>query len=102
MPGVSISGVGILFDALGASDDLGAELPETAEAGASLNIDNRPNVLPDVISSVFQYAGIFYTRSLEVQPLETLACTVIYTGAVSLLVIIVKHNCWSDNVVLNL
>ena len=27
VPGVSISGVGIIFDAFGASNDLGAELP---------------------------------------------------------------------------
>ena len=89
---MSISGAGILYDALGTSDDLGVELPETAETGASLNLFYKHNGLPDILSSIFHHAGIFYTGSLEVQPLATLARTVIYTGAVSLLVRIVKHD----------
>ena len=93
MTSKTISGVGIIFDALGARNELRAELPETAESGASLNIVNRPNGLPYVLRSVFHHAGIFYAGSLEVQPLVTLARTVIDAVVVSLLVCIVKYDC---------
>ena len=46
--GVSIRGMVIVFDALGASNELGAKVPETSEARSSLYFINRPYGRPDV------------------------------------------------------
>ena len=54
--GVSIRGMIIVFDALGASDELGAKVPETAEARLSLYFINRPYGRPDVLCTVFHHA----------------------------------------------
>ena len=54
--GLSIRGMVIVFDALGASDDLVAKVPETAEARPSLYSINRPYDRPDVFCTVFHHA----------------------------------------------
>ena len=54
--GVSIRGIVIFFDALGVSDELGAKVPETAEAQSSLYFINRPYGRPDIFCIVFHYA----------------------------------------------
>ena len=46
--GVYICGMVIIFDALGASDKLGAKVPETSEARSSLYFINQPYGRPDV------------------------------------------------------
>ena len=58
MPGhdvarMSIRGMVIIFDALGASDELDAKVPETAEAWSSLNFINRPYICLDIFFTVF-------------------------------------------------
>ena len=45
---VSISMMVIVFDALGASNELGAKVPETAEARSSLNFIDWPYGRPDI------------------------------------------------------
>ena len=39
----------IVFDELGASDEMGAKVPETAEAWSSLNFIDRPYDRPDIL-----------------------------------------------------
>ena len=46
--GVSIFGIVVVFDALGASDELGAKVPETSEAQSSLYFIDQPYGRPDV------------------------------------------------------
>ena len=53
--GVSIRGMAIVFDALGASDELGEKVPETAEAWSSLNFINRPYGRPDIFCTAFYH-----------------------------------------------
>ena len=65
MPGHDVAGVSIrkmviLFDALGASDELGAKVPETAEARISLYFFNRPYGRSDIFCTFFHHA--FYFR----------------------------------------
>ena len=67
-----------------------------------MNLVDTHNGMPVILSSVFHHAVFFYTGYLEVQPLATLVCTIIDTGALYLLVCIVKHGCQSVNVGLNL
>ena len=64
MPGldvarVSIRGMVIVFDALGARNELGAKLPETAESWSSLYFINRPYGRPDGFYTVFHHAHYF-------------------------------------------
>ena len=54
--GVSIRGMVIVFDALGASDELGRKVPETAEARPSLYFIDQPYGRPDVFCTVFHNA----------------------------------------------
>ena len=54
--GVSICGMVIFFYALGASNELGAKMPETAEDQSSLYFINRPYGHPDVFCTVFHHA----------------------------------------------
>ena len=54
--GVSIRGMVVFFDALGASDELGAKIPETAEDQLSLYFINSPHGRPDVLYTVFHHA----------------------------------------------
>ena len=54
--GVYIRGMVIVFDALGASNDLGAKVPETAEAWSSLYFINRPYGRTDVFCTLFHHA----------------------------------------------
>ena len=58
--GVSICGVVIVFDALGAINELGAEVPETAEAWLYLYFINRPYIPPAVFCTVFHHARYFH------------------------------------------
>ena len=56
------------FDALGASNELGAKVPDTDEAWSSLYFINRPYGRPNVFCTVFLHAhylhGICVIRSL--------------------------------------
>ena len=54
--GVSIRGMVIVFDALGASDELGAKVLETAEVRSSLYFINMPYGRPDKFCTVFHHA----------------------------------------------
>ena len=54
--GVSIRGMVIVFDALGARNELGAMVPETAEDKSSLYFINRPYGLPDVFCTEYHHA----------------------------------------------
>ena len=103
--GVSICGMVIVFDALGASDELGVKVPETAEARSSLYFINRPYGLSDVFCTVFHDAcylngirvgltlrDIFSNRDLQERCLRTLAIPVIYRSGVFDFRI-VKHDC---------
>ena len=60
--GVSIRGMVIVFDALGASDDLGAKVPETAEAWFSLNFINRPYGRPDIFCTIFDHFRLLHVN----------------------------------------
>ena len=51
--GVSIRGMVIVFDALGASDYLDAKVPETAKARYSLDFINQPYGRTDIFCTVF-------------------------------------------------
>ena len=58
--GVSIRGMVIVFDALGSSDELGAKVPETAEAWSSLYFIDRPYGRPDVFCTVFYHYHLLH------------------------------------------
>ena len=58
--GASILGMVIVFDALGASDELGAKVPETAEAWSSLNFTDRPYGHPDIFCTVFHHVRLLH------------------------------------------
>ena len=58
--GVSILGMVIVFDALGVSNELGAKVPETAEAWSSLNFINRPYGGPDIFCTVFDHFRLLH------------------------------------------
>ena len=47
--GVYIKWMVIILDSLGASDDLGVELPEAAETRASCNFFNRTNGMSNIL-----------------------------------------------------
>ena len=95
----------IIFDAIGASDELGAKVLETAEARSSLYFINRPYDRPDVFCTVFHHAcylnGIhlcstvrdtFSNRDLQERCLRTLSLIAIYRSGVFAFRI-VKHDC---------
>ena len=50
----------IVFDALGASDELGAKVPEADEARQSLYFIDRPYGRPDVFCTVFNHARLLH------------------------------------------
>ena len=79
--GVSVLGMVIVFDALGASDELGAKVSETDEARPSLYFINRPYGRPDVFCTVFHHACLLH-RIRVVQPLRSLFLTVIHRSGV--------------------
>ena len=66
--GVSICGMVIVFDALGASDELGAKVPKTAEAWSSLNFIDRPYGRPDIFCTVFHPVSLLHGNCV-VRPL---------------------------------
>ena len=66
--GVSIRGMVVVFDAIGASDELGAKVPETAEAWSSLYFINRPYDRPHVFCTVFHHAR-YLQRICVIRPL---------------------------------
>ena len=75
--GVSIRGMVIVFDALGARNELGTKVPETAEPRSSLFFINRPYGRPDVFYTLFYHAC--YSHGIrEVRLLGTLYLTAIY------------------------
>ena len=49
----------IIFDALGASDELVTKVPETAEAQSFLYLINRPYGRIDVFCTIFHHACYF-------------------------------------------
>ena len=55
---VSISMMVIVFDALGASNELGAKVQETAEAWSSLNFINWPYGRPDIFCIIFHHVRL--------------------------------------------
>ena len=57
---VSIRGMVIVFYALGASNELGAKVPETDEAWYSLNFINWPYGRPDIFCTVFYHFHLFH------------------------------------------
>ena len=57
--GVFIRVMVIIFDALGASNELGKKVPETAEAWSSLNFMDRPYGRPDIFCTVFHHVSSF-------------------------------------------
>ena len=82
MPGhdvarVSIRGIVIVFDALGAKDELGAKVPETAEAQSSLYFIDRPYVRPDVFCTIFHHARCLHGICV-IRPIGSLLLTNIY------------------------
>ena len=79
--GVSIRGMIIVFDALGASDELGAKVPETAEAQSSLYFINRTYGRTDVFCTVFHHARLLHVIRV-VRPLGSLFLTAIYRSVV--------------------
>ena len=79
--GVSIRGMVIVFDALGASDEIGVKVPETAEAQSSLYFINRPYVRPDVFRTIFHHAHCLHGMCV-IRPLWSLVLTVIYRQCV--------------------
>ena len=102
---MSICGMVIVFDALGASDDLGVKVPETAEARSSLYFINRPYVRPNVFCTVFHRTRYlnricvgstiretFYNYNLQERCLWTLSLPEIYSSGVFAFRI-VQHNC---------
>ena len=62
--GVLIRGMVVVFDALGASNELGAKVPETAEARSSLNVIDRPYVRPDIFCTVFDHVRLLHGNSV--------------------------------------
>ena len=50
----------IVFDALGASDDLGAKVPETTEAVSSLNFINRAFGHLDIFCTVVDHFRLLH------------------------------------------
>ena len=103
--GVSIRGMVIVFDALGASDELGVKVLETAEARSSLYFINRPYGCPDVFCAVFHHAcylnrirvgstvrDTLSNRDLQERCLRTLSLTAIYRSGVFAFHI-AKHDC---------
>ena len=50
----------IVFDALGASEELDAKVPETAEACSSLNFIDRPYGRPDIFCTVFYHVHLLH------------------------------------------
>ena len=65
MPGhdvarVSILGMVIVFDALGARNELGAKVPENAEAWSSLNFIDRTYGQHDIFCTVFHHVRLLH------------------------------------------
>ena len=81
LAGVSIRGMVIIFDALEASNDLGAKVPDTAEARLSLYFINITYGRPDVFCTVFHHDC--YSHGIhEFRSLGTLSLTAIYRRCV--------------------
>ena len=57
---MSIRGMVIIFDEIGASDELGAKVPETAEACSFLNFINRRYGRPDIFCAVFYHFRLLH------------------------------------------
>ena len=79
--GVSIRGMVIVLDAHGASNDLGAKVPETAEAWSPLDFIDRPYGRPDIFCTVFHHARFLHGICM-IQPLGSLFLTAIYRRCV--------------------
>ena len=79
--GMSIRGMVIVFDALGASNELGAKVPEIAEAWSSLNFINRTYGCPDIFCTVLYRFHILHGNCV-VQPLWSLFVPAIYRRGV--------------------
>ena len=79
--GISIRGMVIVFDALCTSDEMGAKVPETAEAWSSLNFSNQPYGRPDIFCTVFYPFSLFH-RNRVVRPLWSLFVPAIYRSGV--------------------
>ena len=62
--GVSIRGMVIVFDALGASNELGTKVPESAEAWSSLNVIDQPYGRSAIICTVFHHVSLLHGNSL--------------------------------------
>ena len=103
--GVSIRGMVIVFDVLGASNELGAKVPETAKAQSSLYLINRPYGRSDVFCTVFHHAcylnrirldstvrDTFSHRNLQERCLPKISLIAIYRSGVFDFRI-VKHDC---------
>ena len=60
--GMYIRGMVIVFDALGASGEMGAKVPETAEAWSSLNFIDRPYGRPDIFCTVFHHVRLLHVN----------------------------------------
>ena len=67
----------IVFDSLGASDELGAKVPETAEAWSSFYFIDQPYGRPDVFYTLFHHAHCLHSFCV-IQPLGSLLLTAIY------------------------
>ena len=78
---VSICGIIIVFDALGASNELGAKVPETAETRSSLYFIDWPYGRPGVFCTVFCHACLLYGIRVF-RPLGPLFVTKIYRSGV--------------------
>ena len=78
---VSIHGMVIVFDALGAINDLGTKVPETAEAWSSLYFIDRPYCCPYVFCTLFHHAHFLHGICV-IRPLESLFITTIYRSGV--------------------
>ena len=79
--GVSIRGMVIVFDALGASNELGAKVPETSEARYSLNFIDRPYGRPDIFCTVLHHVRLLHGNCV-VQTLWSLFVTATYRSGV--------------------
>ena len=79
--GVFIRGMVIVFDVLGASNELGAKVTETAEDRLSLYFINMPYGRPDFFCTVFHHSC--YSHGIrDVRTLGTLSLTAIYRSCV--------------------
>ena len=74
--GVFIRGMVIVFDVLGASNELGAKVTETAEDRLSLYFINMPYGRPDFFCTVFHYVRCLHEICV-IRQLGSLFLTVI-------------------------